>query len=689
MNLRIKIFFAIIFSLLFNHLAGKELVMNSSEIRIVSDNRNPEPIKIALKALQRDFQKVMNVNPSILSKVPNDGNPTIIIINRETDKKGNLLKPLDGFESHRVWVDDSKKTIFIAGADTRGTIYAIYTFSEKILGVPPLWYWSYWKPEQKSELRIPYNLDIFYKSPQVRYRTWFPNDTHLFNPWTQKNSENNEIWLETLLRLKLNTVETENTIQFPSGPTPNTILRQKYGVITTLHHMSTISSSLIQWKRYWTLTKKMTTVPEMLLSNEDELYSFWCFCAEQAITNKLDILWNIAFRGDGDRPFWRTFKDAPADDKSRGKVISHMFKLQMDIIKKYSKQKDPYVRITLYDELSDLYEMGYIELPKSKNLILVFSNSRRNHFPNSDIQHYEHSDEIKIGYYFNYQFYDTGSHYVPGEGPWKGEFNFRYANSKSPLALSVVNAGNLREFLFELGSNAQMMWDFENYSSEKYSSDFAAQYFSKDLADDIAQLYKDYYNAYWKPRKEDFPGGMDRQYIYGDLRFARTFIRLPPQFFGKYEPNPLPDLGNERVVGRSFSIVPEHNNADNQIDAILNGMSESIPKFEAVCIKADELLMKIPQENREFFKNSIRAYSYYMKHLSVSYYNLCVAYKNQNSKDILMQNLELSISELKKARQAMLDTQTGVFSTWYDPDKEFPRFIKSLEDLKAKAQKRP
>lgn len=33
---------------------------------------------------------------------------------------------------------------------------------------------------KKEQIEIPCNLDYFYKSPQVRYRAWFPNDTELY-----------------------------------------------------------------------------------------------------------------------------------------------------------------------------------------------------------------------------------------------------------------------------------------------------------------------------------------------------------------------------------------------------------------------------------------------------------------------------------------------------------------------------
>ena len=70
-----------------------------------------------------------------------------------------------------------------------------------------------------------------------------------------------------------------------------------------------------------------------------------------------------------------------------------------------------------------------------------------------------------LGYYFNYQFTSTGSHLAAAEGPWKMEQNLRYVAAKSdkPLVFSVVNAGNIREYVMELSANAAMLWDFKAY----------------------------------------------------------------------------------------------------------------------------------------------------------------------------------------------------------------------------------
>lgn len=64
-----------------------------------------------------------------------------------------------------------------------------------------------------------------------------------------------------------------------------------------------------------------------------------------------------------------------------------------------------------------------------------------------------------LGYYFNVQFTNTGSHLADGEGPWKMEQNHRMLLESGPnVQLSIVNSGNTREFPFTLSAHAKMIW---------------------------------------------------------------------------------------------------------------------------------------------------------------------------------------------------------------------------------------
>ena len=672
--------------------AANTATLTQGHVRIVMGNGEPAPLILATEALCRDFRTVMQTDPEMTAKFPSKKEtPVLVIVNRETNTLKlplDRLRPLEGFESHRVWYDPKTNRLYLDGADMRGTIYAIYTFSEQFLGVPPLWFWCFWEPETKKSIRIPDNYDLHFASPQVRFRTWLPNDTDLLTPWRKLSAENNELWLETMLRLKLNAVEYGNTVEFPYKMSTSARLTAKYGLIIASHHTVSMNSTLNAWPKYWERIRGVKPAPELSLANRDKLIEFWNYCAETVTRNRIENIWNIAFRGDGDKPFWATFKDAPSDEKERGAIITEMLATQMEIIRKHTGEAEPYVRITFYDEMADLLAKGVVTPPKGENMIWTYVAGRRDHYPYDDIQQFDSRNKVKLGYYMNFQFSSTGAHLAPAEGPWKMEFNYRYVNDKSPLYFSVVNAGNFREFLLTLSANARMLWDYGSYSTDTFLREYAAQYFGKEHAKEIAELYRDYFHAYWEPKKADFPGGMERQYIFQDQRYARAIGQIAKNFF-TYNPNPLKDIGFERVPGRTFRIEPADNGTDNQVDAMLAGMDATIPRFEAVAERCAKMQDQLPEDRRMFFDANLRAYADYMAHLSRSLRHFVYAYKHQQQKETMLAELHKSYTEMEAARKSLFRTQAGVFEAWYDGDKRFGfesllRSIKRLEDQGSK-----
>jgi len=239
-----------------------------------------EPLYLAVLNLQRDM-KIIFGKTTTLKPLADITVPGIVIA---TSKKDNLVKTVTAWEAHHLYFGTigRQQQLILEGADMRGTIYAIYTFSEKVLGVPPLWYYSQWQPSVKESIKIPAAFDINYPSPQVKYRAFFPNDTDLFAPWRKLSPGNNEMWLETALRLKLNTIEwfdDERDYSKKYSVSPTTRLINDYGLIYTTHHHSPLNATLAGWNDYWQKTRD-TVPPELSLANVEKLEEFWKYNVE-------------------------------------------------------------------------------------------------------------------------------------------------------------------------------------------------------------------------------------------------------------------------------------------------------------------------------------------------------------------------------------------------------------------------
>jgi len=647
------------------------ILLESSDLRIVFSDEESGPLKIALEAFKKDFVAVMGTEPTVVSEMDADtSRPEIVIINRAS---GGLSVPsgkareLDGFESHRIYADEENNRIYLEGYDHRGTIFAMYTFSEHFLGVPPLYQWTSWVPVRKDSVSVPANSDIYFASPQVRYRSLLPGDQDFFNPWKRASEEHQNIWLETTLRLKLNTVEGYTTIQPGYGMTNYAHLIDKYGLVLTSHHTSGLNTSFRTWRAYWQDVRKMEP-PAYRLSNREAILEFFRHNAKTVQDSGIENLWSVAFRGEVDQPYWSIFEDAPENDEDRALVINEMLQIQLDLIKEMTGESEPYARITFYDEIADLMSKGYLKPPAGENMIWTYVAARRDPYPYDDLVQFNATEPVKLGFYMNFGFASTGPHVAPAESPWKMEFNYRYINNKSPLYFTVVNVGNMREFLLELSAHAEMMWDYDSYDTDRFVEAYSAKYFGEEHAAEIAELYKDYYDAYWEPKPTEFEG-MERQFLFQDLRYARVFdhvLRRP--FYQDESPdlNPLREIGYERMPGRSFRLDFKHNDAENQVDAILNGMQKTIPKFESIAARCSEMMLQLEDDKRIFFNDNLRVFSYYMTHLSKTLYHYLYAYKHQTDSDVLIRNLNLAYVEAVRAQQYLHEAQHGVFAAWYD-----------------------
>ena len=337
------------------------------DMKVFISSEESQATVYAVESLMRDIQKVTGrpaqlITTNDMINVPKNA---IVLLNNELTSQ---LMPeacrlmVSGAEAHRVYKLNNR--VYLHGNDMRGAIYAIYTFSEHVLGVPPLWFWSSWVPEIKSEIEIPEDLDIHFSSPKVRYRAWFPNDQDMLTRWRRQNADNNVSWLETMLRLKLNTVEVNSSVTYSTNGTARlsdeaTLIRN-YGLIVSSTHTVALGTHFSNWNNYWTRIKGMSEAPELKVENEEQLKEFWEHAATTVRDSGVECIWQLAFRGDGDIPFWETFTDAPETDAARAAVINKMWGYQYEILKRITGNPDPTLKITFYNEISDLMAAGLL-----------------------------------------------------------------------------------------------------------------------------------------------------------------------------------------------------------------------------------------------------------------------------------------------------------------------------------------
>lgn len=625
-------------------------------VPVVLDPAEAAPLRLAVSDLCRDLEKVLGKPSPVVDRAPNA--PCLVVTSKSATVRG--------VEAHAVSARNNR--VVLEGADTRGAIYATYEFADRFLDVPPLWFWASWTPPQKTHVVVPVNTNLRFAPARVRWRAWFPNDQDLLTAWEKKTPENEEALFETLLRLKLNVLDIDNIRDYPA---PNLGLRRARratarGLAVTPTHIAPLGTTLGAWNEFWTLVKKRKTPPAITLDEPTLFDEFWTYHIELVRREKLEMIWMIGFRGAGDQGFFVVVPGAPQDDAGRARVIQTMMERQVALLKKVTGETAPLMRTVLYNENSDYFAQNLLRPPTDSALIWNFVNARRDHFPARDIQHFRPPAGRPVGYYLNLQFTSTGAHLAAGEGPWKMEKNYRFVQSAGPgpLVFSVVNVGNVREFVVEAAANAALVWDGNRYNTDAFLARFCERYFGRAHASDVAALFRGFYQAYWQQKKPDLPG-FERQYLFQDQRIARAGALL----LGLLEKNAAfdPDPFDDRGTG-FFRIVPADSDAPTQVEAVRKGMTAAAAAFASVARAADALGPQLPAPGRVFFNDTLRAPAHFLLAAHRWLAALARAYADAPSRSV-------ALAEAARAARAMR-TALGTaehdrFVGWYDGERLF------------------
>ena len=258
-------------------------------VPIVVDPAEPGPVHRAVEDLQRDLEKVTGApSPIVNSLADAAGKSAIVISGTGTAMAEFRDASLLGSEAHLLSVRriDGVPQVVLQGTDMRGTIYAIYEFSREFLNIPPLWFWASWEYETLSSIEVPLDTRMIFDEPYVKWRAWFPNDRDLFSPWQQRAPENYGAFLETMLRLKMNTLEGRlmDNAAFDEPFTAGREARaaRDRGLVITGHHIFSFGSSIRDWDTYWTKIRAQEP-PRTSIKNVDALKSFWRYHIETSV----------------------------------------------------------------------------------------------------------------------------------------------------------------------------------------------------------------------------------------------------------------------------------------------------------------------------------------------------------------------------------------------------------------------
>lgn len=379
----------------------------------------------------------------------------------------------------------TNEQILLTAIDEFGAIYGLVHISEHYLGVTPFWFWCDQTFIKRDSIIIP--EQEFTSTPAlVRFRGWFVNDEVLLSEWNLSGSNEN-VWplvFETLLRCRGNMVipGTDHNSK------KNKQIAVDMGLWLSHHHAEPLGAEMF--------SRVYPDKTPSYVEHQDLFEQLW----EEAILNQKDanVVWNIGFRGQGDRAFWSDdprFRTA----QERGALISQVMHTQCDLIRKHIAK--PVFCTNLYGEILALYKAGCLDIPD--DVIKIWGDSgygkmvsRRQ--GNSNPRHEalaEINDPGLNGIYYHASFYDlqASSHItmIPNS-PQLIDSELNDCLERKMDQYWIINCGNVKPHTYILDL-IRAKWDQGDIELNSHLNAFLTPLFSAEYVPVITDLYKQYF----------------------------------------------------------------------------------------------------------------------------------------------------------------------------------------------------
>lgn len=334
------------------------VIDGTTPILLASDEA---PVRKAAEDLASDIEKVTGRRPDVQTGIKEPHQTAIFI--GEPSQLADDIRPtgLTAPESFSISVHqgNSKKpgnAIVLSGADMRGTIYAVYQFSQEYLGIDPLYYWTDQAPAHRASIRIPADLNRTFPAPVFTYRGFFINDEDLLTGWAPGEAKDKtgislEVWdkiYETILRLKGNMV-TPGTWIFSDEPQVK--LAAKRGLIVTQHHAIPLGLNVARWPK---------DVPYNYTEHPEILQRAWKNAVNSYPPDQ-EVLWSVGLRGLSDVSYSSMDPSVRDNNKALGALISKAIADQISIVR--AVRPDAKFVTNLWQEGARLVQQGDLKIP--------------------------------------------------------------------------------------------------------------------------------------------------------------------------------------------------------------------------------------------------------------------------------------------------------------------------------------
>ncbi|HLH08934.1 MAG TPA: glycosyl hydrolase 115 family protein [Terriglobales bacterium] len=338
---------------------ARRLLTVDGSVSIVESADAPEPIRHAIEDLAADFQTVTGRKPKVLTQREGATGTTILVGTQAELPEAMRTASISMPESFSMVVREgtaTPKIIVLSGPDIRGTMYAVYEFSQEFLGIDPLYYWTDRQPTRRTSIQIPLPLNRTFPAPVFKYRGFFINDEDLLTGWAPGEAKDKTgislaVWnkiYETTLRLKGNMIAPGTWI-FPDDPQVK--LAATRGLIVTQHHAIPLGLNVARWPR---------DVPYNYTEHPEILERAWKDAVNSYLPNQ-EVLWSVGLRGLSDVTYASMDPSVRDNNKALGQLISKAIADQISIVR--AVRPNAKFVTNLWQEGARLVQQGNLKIP--------------------------------------------------------------------------------------------------------------------------------------------------------------------------------------------------------------------------------------------------------------------------------------------------------------------------------------
>lgn len=648
-------------------------------ITIMLEKNADEPIILAAKDLQKDLMILSGQTEGVL--IAQDGIETdnscpakIRIVNfaGKSQSFTEVEKELKGYaglhtehvvwetEAYMVQVQDGQ--VIIAGYDTLGTVFGIYAFSGKVLGVNPMYRMNDLLPKRNEQFYIE-DTCFFSEPHKIRFRGWFLNDEDLLSDFKEDHGQRNidyrfyqnvmkpdvlDTILETALRLEINLIIPSSFVDI-ANPAEEELIKAvcRRGLYISQHHVEPMGVSYFAADAYM---KKHGTEGEVVsfIQNRTRMEEIWRYYAEKWAAYKDHVIWQFGLRGKADQAVWKTDSSISIRPEDRGRILTDAIATQYRIVSETLNGEEFFSTATLWMEGAELYGLDCLKIPEKT--IVIFSDIGCTQMFGDDFYRVKRKPDRKYGIYYHVGFWGEGPHLAEGCDLRKMEFSYKKAVEYDSLYYSILNVSNLRPLHFSAWVNAEILKNPEGFEQEKIVQRVLQANFGES-AIAAEKLYKEYYSAIWDMGiEEELKLCKKHGFYYHD------YGKIP------YPEYPATDGVLRRIGLSSLKEMFYIENVEEKIPRL----KESEKRFAQLLKEMDEAEAFMAPETVDYLSKFLKLQTSYMLQLT----RWCLACHEYMSNGQTIKSAQDAIGCLETILEERKVLEQGYWQGWHVGDKK-------------------